>query len=120
MEKVIKIETKDICVNRELVCDLCNSDLYTSDHQQETIYAIFWEDKSGIYLEKYICEKCFKEVYKNEKAVPFELADKTFQDALRRDFKRDWHGIIVSCSSEEEFKKIMENPLLLEILGEKF
>lgn len=88
--------------------------------KKETFYAVFWTENGNIYLEKYICENCFESSYSDKKAIPFKRANKTLQEALYRDFQRDWHGIVVSCSSVEEFKEIIENPLLLEVIGEKF
>lgn len=121
MEKIIEIRTEGLNVSRELICDLCNSDLYIGSHKAEKIYSIFWVERNGdIYLEKYICESCYKKYFSRNKAIPFDEAPRIFQKVLKRDFQRSWYGIITPCSSEEEFRLLQENPFLIELWGEKF
>ncbi len=87
MEKIIEIRAEGLNVSRELVCDLCNSDLYIGSYKAEKIYSIFWVERNGdIYLEKYICESCYKKYFSRNKAIPFEQAPEVFQKALKEIF----------------------------------
>jgi hypothetical protein len=97
MEIVIKIKTEGINPKRELVCDMCNDTLYTDDHKETAFYATFWKDRKDIfYLEKYICEDCYKNIYKKDKAIPFEQAPEIYRQALEDDFQRDYYGYMLS------------------------
>ncbi|WP_353684426.1 hypothetical protein V4D30_01150 [Thermodesulfovibrio sp. 3907-1M] len=121
MQKIIEIETKKFSINRQIICDMCNNYLYTDSYEAEKIYAVFWVERGGnIYLEKYVCESCYKEYFSDKKTIPFNESPKPFQRALIRDLKRNWYGVIVSLNSVDDFKLLQENPHLLEVLGEKF
>lgn len=120
MEVIIKITTENLQIKRELICDICNNTLYTELYREDEIYAVFWKNKSEIYLEKYVCPECYKSYFKKRKTFPFEEAPDIFKKALSRDFQRDWHGIITPCSSMEEWKLLQENPFLIELWEKNF
>lgn len=132
MEIIVKIQTDQITVKRELACDICGNVLFNKSYNKKPcmyseikavehfIYTIFWKDSGGLYLEKYICGHCYKKLYRKDRAIPFEQAPEIYQRALKRDFQRDWYGIITPCSSVEEWKLLTENPFLIELWGEKF
>ncbi|MCM8786372.1 MAG: hypothetical protein NC899_09125 [Candidatus Omnitrophica bacterium] len=120
MEIIIKINIENLKVKRELICDICNGNIYSEDYVDTEIYAIFWKEKKELYLEKYICPDCYAKYYKKTKSIPFEQAPEVYKKALERDFGRNWHGIITPCSSMEEWKLLQENPFLIEFWGNKF
>lgn len=87
---------------------------------EEKFYAIFWRDKEGLYLEKYICSKCDNISFKKKKVVLFELADRDIQDAIRKNFRKKYQGIITPLETEDDWEIFIKNPTLLNQLGKKF
>ncbi len=109
--------------NRKLMCDICN--LIISDEKTKIIYISFWKNKDGkLFLEKYICPKCYNKYYKNKTTpiTPFEKA--SIKNAILKDFKKNYYGILVPMPNIEKIKILLEKPdLLIEYLkihGEKF
>lgn len=117
MEVIIKIEGfNERKIAREIVCDLCNCDMTSA----ESVFAFFWKEKKEIYLEKYVCPACYSKYFKKRKYISFIDAPDIYKQALERDFKRQWHQIVVGISSIDEFQVLIENPILLDIVGEKY
>lgn len=121
MEVIIKIEGfNERKLAREVACDICNCDLSAEETVEETVFAVFWKEKKEIYLEKYVCSACYSRYFSKRKCISFADAPDIYRQALERDFKRDWHQIVVGVSSIDEFQLLIENPALLDVVGEKF
>lgn len=105
---------------RELICDLCNNTIHDSTYSEEKFYAVFWRDKEGLYLEKYICPECKNASYKKKKVISLSDADMDIQDAIKRNFRKKYHGIIVPLETEADWELFIKNPEALRKRGTKF
>lgn len=119
METIVKIPAKTIHIHRQLMCDLCDRVLFSDSCREKVFYAVFYREQKHTYLEKYICESCFRHSYPLSRVVDLDSAEDKLRSVLERDFKRDWYCIVTPCSSEKEWKLLQENPFLLELWGEK-
>lgn len=126
METLVEVKVPEL-VARNLYCDICNAPLYYKEESNilraEKMVTWFWENDDELYLEKYICMKCFNKYFSEEEFeifnfYYFDQAPKKYKSAIIKDLQRQWHSIVVSCTPDE-FRKILENPTLLDKVGVK-
>ena len=92
METVVKIP-KGLVFAREIYCDICGDPLLPEDND---FFAIFWEEKGKLYLEKYVCEECANRLYRKRKITPFAKASYKMKEAIVDDSVVEEYKVVIT------------------------
>ena len=92
METIVKIP-KGLVFAREIYCDICNDPIKPKDND---FWAVFWEEKEKLYLEKYICEDCGKQFYRKRRVTTLSQASYEMKEAIVNDSVVPEHKILVA------------------------